>query len=65
MLICFRERKTHVLLTMSSYGCYSSVEAVTQAICLLLKPVQPNEHIILNASAIRVIRMLYVTGRGQ
>jgi hypothetical protein len=45
MLIRFRESKTHLLLRMTgSYSHHISAAAVTQAVCLLLKPVQPNEH---------------------
>jgi hypothetical protein len=66
MLMCSGENKTHVLLRMTgSYGCYISAEAVTQAICLLLKPIKQNEHIILNVGAIRVSCILYATGWGQ
>ena len=67
MLICFRESKTHLLLLRmtGSYSCHISAAAVTQAVCLLLKSVQLNEHIILNAGAIGVRCNLHATGRGQ
>jgi hypothetical protein len=47
--MCFGEKQTDLLLRVTnSNGCYISAAAVTQAVCLQLKSVQHNEHIILN-----------------